>query len=74
MNKPFTTAGDDLAWTSAGAAFVGASANMGGGVGASVNGAISTVGKEALGIVGLGIIAFHSIVNTGLAVWKGCSE
>ena len=74
VNKPFTTAADDLKWGVAGAAFVGASSNMGSGIGATIRGGIATIGKEALGVVALGGIAFHSIMSTAGALVNGCSQ
>ena len=74
VNKPFNTAADDLKWGVAGAAFVGGASNTGGGIGAVFKGGITTIGKEALGVIALGGIAFHSIVSTAGAIFNGCSE
>jgi hypothetical protein len=74
VNKPFKTAADDAKWAAAGAAFVGASSNTGGGAGGMIKGAVDAVSKEATGAVALGGVALHSILATVGAVLNGCSE
>ncbi len=74
VNKPFNTAADDIKWTVAGAAFVGASSQMGGGTGAMIKGAIETAGAEAITVTVAGGIALHSLVSTLGSVVKGCKD
>jgi len=72
VNRPFTTAANDLKSGVYGAAFVGVSSHMGEGIGATIKGGIATIGKEALGVAALGGIAFHSIMSTAGAILNGC--
>ena len=74
VNRPFTTAANDLKSGVYGAAFVGVSSHMGEGIGATIKGGIATIGKEALGVAALGGIAFHSIMSTAGALVNGCSQ
>ena len=74
VNKPFTTAADDLKWATAGAVFVGASGSMHSGVRGMLQGVIEEVGADVMAVGALGGIAFHSIVNTATSLVTGCKS
>ena len=74
VNKPFTTAADDLKWATGGAAFVGLSGSMHSGARAMLKGAIKEVGADVVTVAALGAIYFHAIVSTGYSLVAGCKD